>query len=72
MFGYLAAAAMLFILHFGINVASGFESSSIEESLLLFNGSYLGFNSQITYRAFALPLLVLGAAMVLRASLRRD
>ncbi|WP_424970853.1 hypothetical protein [Dinoroseobacter sp. S76] len=73
--GYLAAAAMLFVLQFGVNAASGFEGASIEESLLLFNGSllsYLGFNVQITYRAFALPLLALGAAMVLRASLRRD
>jgi len=73
--GFLGAALLVFAVQAGINTSRGFEGTSIEESLLLFNGSfvsYLGFKLQITYRAFAIPLLVLGAAMVYRHSLRRD
>ncbi len=71
--GFLGAAALLFALQAGINFASGFAGSSIEESLLLFNGSwlsYLGFNLQITYRAFALPLLALAVPFIFRLSRR--
>ncbi|MEM7717570.1 MAG: hypothetical protein AAF222_00060 [Pseudomonadota bacterium] len=67
--GYLGAAAILFALQIGINAAAGFAGSSIEESLLLFNGSYasyLGFNLQITYRAFAVPLLALSIPYIYR------
>ncbi len=77
--GFVAATAGLFVIQVAINTASGFAGSSIEESLLLFNGSYvsyLGFNLQITYRAFALPLLALALPFIFRlrrdASLRRD
>ena len=61
--GFVLVALIGFLTQFGINAATGFEGSSWEDSLLLFNGSvvsYLGFNAQITYRAFALPLFVLG------------
>lgn len=67
--GFLGTAALLFTLQTGINFAGGFAGSSIEESLLLFNGSwlsYLGFNLQITYRAFALPLLALAIPFIFR------
>ena len=70
-FGFLAAAIILFALQAGINFLTGFEGTSIQESLLLFNGSwmsYLGFNLQITYRAFALPLLALSALIIYRSS----
>ena len=70
-FGFLAAAIILFALQAGINFFTGFEGTSIQESLLLFNGSwmsYLGFNLQITYRAFALPLLALSALIIYRSS----
>ena len=72
--GFLAAAALLFALQAGINFASGFAGSSIEESLLLFNGSwlsYLGFNLQITYREFALPLLALVVPFIFRLTRAR-
>ena len=67
--GYLTTAAMLFAVQTGISTATGFEGTSIEESLLLFNGSivsYIGFNLQITYRAFAIPLLALSAVVIWR------
>ncbi|GFE49918.1 hypothetical protein So717_16710 [Roseobacter cerasinus] len=72
--GFLNAAVTLFLAQFVLHSALGFEGSSIEESLLLFNGSwsaYLGFNAQITYRAFALPLLLLSAPLVWRLSKAR-
>ena len=72
--GFLGAAVLLFSLQAGINFASGFAGSSIEESLLLFNGSwlsYLGFNLQITYRAFALPLLALAVPFIFRLARAR-
>lgn len=73
--GYLAGATLAFLVQFGINASGGFAGASLEDSLLLFNGSlvgYLGFNLQITYRAFAGPLLALSAAVIYRMSLRRD
>lgn len=66
-FGFLGAVAVLFLTQFGVNAGSGFEGTSWEESLILFEGSvvsYIGFNLQITARAFALPLLVLAAVVV--------
>ena len=71
--GFLAAAAGLFLAQFAVNAATGFAGSSIEESLLLFNGSvaaYLGFNLQGTYRIFALPLFALAVPFILRPSRR--
>ncbi len=71
--GFLAVAAGLFLAQFAVNAATGFAGSSLEESLLLFNGSvaaYLGFNLQVTYRAFALPLLALAVPFILRLSRR--
>ena len=75
--GFVGAAILVFLVQAGVNTASGFAGSSLEESLLLFNGSYasyVGFNLQITYRAFALPLLALAVPLVFRfsRSLRRD
>ncbi|MEO0669398.1 MAG: hypothetical protein AAFZ99_15920 [Pseudomonadota bacterium] len=69
--GYLGAAALLFAAQAGINTAMGFEGIPISDSLLLFNDSYLsyvGFNLQITYRAFALPLLALAVPFLYRLS----
>lgn len=67
--GFVAMAALLFLAMAGINTARGFEGTSIEESLLLFNNSwaaYIGFNAQITFRAFALPLLALAVPFIYR------
>lgn len=68
-FGYLAAAALLFLIQAVINTATGFEGIPITDSLLLFNDSYagyVGFNLQITYRAFAPPLLALAVPFIFR------
>ncbi|MEM9342322.1 MAG: hypothetical protein AAGA87_04705 [Pseudomonadota bacterium] len=75
--GFIAAAVLLFVLQAGISAASGYAGSSLEESLLLFNGSitsYLGFNLQITYRSFVVPLLALSLPLIFRLtrSLRGD
>ncbi|MCH2164887.1 MAG: hypothetical protein MK098_09580 [Marinovum sp.] len=73
--GFVAAVIVLFAAMVGINFASGFAGSSIEESLLLFNGSYLsylGFNLQISYRAFAPPLLALAVPLIFRLSRPTD
>ncbi len=70
-YGFLAAAAGLFLVQFAVNAGTGFAGSSLEESLLLFIGSvasYLGFNLQITTRAFALPLLALALPVIFRLS----
>ncbi|MEL7261092.1 MAG: hypothetical protein AAGK69_06925 [Pseudomonadota bacterium] len=67
--GFLGAAALLFLAQVAIHTAMGFEGTPISETLLLFNdswGAYIGFNLQITYRAFALPLLALAAPLVYR------
>lgn len=67
LFGFVGAVAVLFLCQFGVNAGSGFEGTSWEESLILFDGSvvsYIGFNMQITTRAFALPLLVLAVVVV--------
>ncbi len=69
--GFLGAVLVLFLTQFGVNASSGFEGTSWEESLILFESSvlsYLGFNLQITGRAFALPLLVLAVVVVGRFS----
>lgn len=73
--GFLAASIALFTALVAINAASGFAGASIEESLLLFNGSYLsyfGFNLQISYRAFAGPIFAFALPLIYRLSLRRD
>lgn len=70
-FGYLGAALLLFSAQVAANTSMGFAGSSIEESLLLFNGSwlsYIGFNFQITYRAFAPALLALALPFIFRLS----
>ena len=67
--GFVGAAALLFFAQAGINTAMGFEGIPLSDSLLLFNDSYLsyvGFNLQITYRAFALPLLALAVPVLYR------
>ncbi|WP_299367154.1 hypothetical protein [uncultured Tateyamaria sp.] len=67
--GFVGAAAVLFLAQALVNTATGFEGIPISESLLLFNDSYLsyvGFNLQITYRAFALPLLALAIPFIFR------
>ncbi|MEP3947460.1 hypothetical protein [Ascidiaceihabitans sp.] len=70
-FGFLGGAVLLFVTQAGVNTAMGFEGIPISESLLLFNESYLayvGFNLQITYRAFAVPLLALSVPLIFRMS----
>ena len=67
--GFLGAAATLYLTFFAMLALRGFEGLPLAESLLLFEGSmvaYLGFNLQVAYRAFALPLLVLSAIFILR------
>lgn len=69
--GYLLVAFVLFALQVAINTASGFGGTPVSESLQLFNNSwtsYFGFNLQITYRAFALPLLALAVPLIFRLS----
>ena len=69
LFGYLGAAATLYLTFFAMLALRGFEGLPLEESLLLFEGSmvaYLGFNLQVAYRAFALPLFFLSAIFVFR------
>ncbi|WP_037313037.1 hypothetical protein [Ruegeria halocynthiae] len=66
-FGFIGAVAVLFLTQFGVNTGNGFEGTTWEESLILFEGSvvsYIGFNLQISARAFALPLLVLAVVVV--------
>lgn len=73
-FGFIGMAALLFALHAGINTAMGFEGIPISDSLLLFNDSYLsyvGFNVQITYRAFAVPLFALAVPFIFRLARAR-
>ena len=72
--GYIGVAALLFLLSTGYYTVTGFEGTSLEESLLLFNGSwaaFIGFNLQITYRAFALPLIALAVPFVARLARAR-
>lgn len=72
--GFVVVTAALFLAQLAFNTAGGFAGASIEESLLLFNGSYaayVGFNMQITYRALALPLFALVLVVIIRL-FRRD
>ncbi|KMW59924.1 hypothetical protein AIOL_000073 [Candidatus Rhodobacter oscarellae] len=74
-FGFLGAAASLFAIQVAVSAGTGFAGSSIEESLLLFNGSwvsYLGFNLQVTYRAFAPVLLALAVPLIWRLGRRQS
>ena len=67
--GFVGVSALLFVVQVLINAAGGYAGSPLSESLLLFGGSwvsYIGFNAQITYRAFAVPLLVLAAIIIWR------
>ncbi|MEO0389560.1 MAG: hypothetical protein AAF218_01330 [Pseudomonadota bacterium] len=72
--GYLGVAALLFVVQVGVHTATGFDGAPIEETLILFNGSwpsFIGFNAQITYRAFALPLIALAVPLIWRLSRSR-
>lgn len=67
--GFLAAAAFLFLTQAAIHTAMGFEGTPLSETMLLFNNSwpaYIGYNLQITFRSFALPLLALAAPLIFR------
>ena len=67
--GFASIAISLFLIQAALRASLGFAGSSIEESLLLFNGSwvsYIGFNLQITYRAFAAILLALALPFIFR------
>jgi len=70
-FGFIAAAIGLFAAQVGINMGAGYGGSSIEDSLALFGESwtsYIGFNLQITYRAFAPVLMALAVPFIFRLS----
>lgn len=67
--GFLAAAALLFLTQAAIHTAMGFEGTPLSETMLLFNNSwaaYIGYNLQITFRSFALPLLALATPLIFR------
>lgn len=71
--GFLGAVLLCYAVHFGLLTSMGFEGLPLADSLLLFEGSmtaYLGFNAQVAYRAFALPLLVLSALVIWRMGRR--
>ncbi|WP_147110165.1 hypothetical protein [Tateyamaria sp. syn59] len=72
-FGFLAATAFLFLTQAAIHTAMGFEGTPLSETMLLFNNSwpaYIGYNLQITFRSFALPLLVLATPLIFRLGRR--
>lgn len=67
--GFAGWTALLFVAQASVNASLGFAGTSIEDSLLLFNGSwlsYIGFNLQITYRAFAPVILALALPYIFR------
>ncbi len=71
--GFLGAAAALFVVQAGIRTAGGYEGLAFADTMLLFNNSwasYVGYNLQVTNRAFALPLFVFAAPFVWRMSRR--
>ena len=71
--GFLAAAALLFFTQAAIQTATGFEGTPLAETMLLFNNSwpaYIGYNLQVTYRGFALPMLALAVPLIFRLGRR--
>lgn len=71
--GFAGAALMLFLAQAGAFVLRGFNGTSLEESLLLFGGSYvgyLGWNLQLALRGFALPVLALAISFIFRLTRR--
>ena len=73
--GFLAATALLFLTQAAIRTAMGFEGTPLSETMLLFNnswGAYIGYNLQITFRSFALPLLALATPLIFRLSRDRS
>ncbi|KEJ91083.1 hypothetical protein [Sulfitobacter donghicola] len=69
LWGFLAASAALFIAQAGVSTAGGYEGLPFAETLVFFNeswASYVGYNLQLTYRAFALPLFALAVPFVFR------
>ena len=72
--GFVVGAICLFLGQAALNTITGFEGTTIEESLLLFGGSYvsyIGFNLQITYRAFAIPMIALTLPLIYRLTRRQ-
>lgn len=70
-FGFVGVSLLLFILQAAVKTSAGFSGSSIEDSLVLFNGSwasYIGFNIQLTYRTFTPVLLALSIPLIFRLS----
>ncbi|MEL6451541.1 MAG: hypothetical protein AAFQ19_09785 [Pseudomonadota bacterium] len=71
--GFLAAATLLFLTQAAIHTATGFEGTPLAETMLLFNNSwpaYIGYNLQVTYRGFALPMLALAVPLIFRLGRR--
>ncbi|MEM9966830.1 MAG: hypothetical protein AAF755_01880 [Pseudomonadota bacterium] len=72
--GFVACVAALFLLQVSVQTARGYEGIAFEETLLLFNNSwasYIGYNFQITYRAFAAPMMVLALVFIFRLMRQR-
>ena len=68
-FGFLAALLLIFMSKSEIYTLMGFEGTPLSETMLLFNNSwaaYIGYNLQITFRSFALPLLALATPLIFR------
>lgn len=63
--GFALAALIAFLAQLAWRLAQGFEGLPWDETLALFNDSFLayfGWSAQVTWRAFAAPALVLGIA----------
>jgi hypothetical protein len=69
--GFISVGVILFSAQAGVKTVTGFGGSSIADSLALFNdswGSYIGFNLQLTYRAFSPALMALAIPFIFRLS----
>lgn len=69
--GFVGFSLLFFILLGVVKMSDTFGFSSTEDNLILFNGSwvsYIGFNLQIAYRAFASVLLAFSIPFIFRLS----
>lgn len=69
--GFVGFSLLFFILLAAVKMNDAFGFSSIENTLVLFNGSwesYIGFNVKLAYRAFASVLLAFSVPLIFRLS----
>lgn len=69
--GFIGFSLLFFMVMAAVKTSIGFGGPSIKDSLVLFNdswASYIGFNIQVTYRAFAPVLLALSVPFIFRLS----